>query len=323
MRDYSIVGSILSSIIKDLPIAVFICEAVHNTEGIADFKYIYANELAATISAASSKEIVGQTMLELRPDIADTDLLTRYKNVLLTGNPIEFEQFFSAEKSLRGQDVWFAIKAQRHEEFLIVLVENISKRKLLENHIKQMAFQDELTLVYNRRYFVSRTPQLLSLAKRHNWSCGLLYFDLNGFKQVNDEHGHSTGDKLLKQVAWRLSKLSRDQDIFFRSGGDEFALFLPHASEEEALLAARRIAVIFEEETIVDNLNFAIGASIGVAVMPAEEANLDALLERADKAMYKAKERKNTERAPIALWTEALGEEFAEPTSKAVLKKLN
>ncbi len=310
MRDYSIVGSILSSITKDLPIGVFICEPVLKAEGIADFKYIYANELAAKISAATSNEIVGQTMLELRPDISDTDLLARYKSVLLTGNPIELEQFFPSSKAIKGQDIWYAIKAQKHEEFLILLVENISKRKLLENHIKQMAFQDELTLVYNRRYFVSRTPQLLSLAKRHDWSCGLLYFDLNGFKKVNDEHGHSTGDKLLKQVAWRLSNLSRDQDIFFRSGGDEFALFLPHASEEEALLAAKRIAVSFEEETIVDEHSFAIGASIGVAVMQAQEADLDSLLDRADKAMYKAKERKHMERAPIELWTEALSTEM-------------
>ena len=313
MSHHDIPNTILSALVRELSIGVMIFKPVLTQDKITDFRYVYVNELAAQLYQEKAENMTGNTFLKHRPNLKYSDLLEHYTDIMQSGQAKDFEQFISSESSTYPTDRWYAFKGQRYEDFLVILIEDITNRKKLEQHIRQMVFQDELTGVHNRRFFVSRTPQLLSLAKRHGWSCGLLYFDLNGFKEVNDTYGHSMGDEVLKQIAWRLSSVSREQDIFFRSGGDEFALFLPEASEESALATARRIATALTRPIIIEDKIFEVGASIGIAVMPAEDASLDTLLERADSAMYKAKENKLSERVPIQLWSASLQKGIFKP----------
>ncbi len=297
-------NTVLSALVRELSIGVMIFEPILINEAIKDFRYVYVNALAARLYHKEAESMIGNSFLEQHPNLKYTDVLENYTEIMQSGQAKDFEQLITSEQDTQPIDRWYAFKGQRHEDFLVILIEDITNRKKLEQHIRQLVFQDELTGVHNRRFFVSRTPQLLSLAKRHGWSCGLLYFDLNGFKEVNDTYGHSMGDEVLKQIAWRLSNVSREQDIFFRSGGDEFALFLPDASEDSAFATARRIAEALTNPIIIEDKIFEVGASIGIAVMAAGDASLDALLERADSAMYKAKERKKDERVPMQLWSE-------------------
>ena len=249
---------------------------------------------------------VGHDLLSLAPHLRDSDLHRTLTEVVRERVPQRLEQFFSASESFTGKDRWYDVTVQPFDNELLLTFEDITQQKQVEGHIRQMAFQDDLTGIYNRRYFMARTPTLLALARREAWSCALLFFDLNGFKTINDTYGHKVGDQVLQAVAWQLSQVSRDGDIFFRSGGDEFAFFLPNTDEASALHAAKRIAAALEAPVMAEGTAHRVGVSIGVAVMLSEDASVDALLERADQAMYAAKKRKLAEPNAVTLWTPEL-----------------
>ena len=304
LRVSSLPVELLTDILEDLPSGVLVFTPVHDDQhNICDFRYLAANKLALRIVRQDVNDLLGARMLELFPAMGSTGLFDKLRNVMETKQPQSFEQFIPAESSVWKSSKWYAMNAKSHNDMLVVTLEDITQRKQLEEYIKKMAFQDELTGIYNRRYFLARTPQLLSLAARQDWSCALLYFDLNGFKQVNDTCGHSAGDKLLQAIAWRLGSISRDGDIFFRSGGDEFALFLTKATDKTALRTAERIAAEFTRPFLIDTTQHHIGVSIGVIVMPSGEATVDRLLEWADRAMYDAKARKQQEPIAISYWS--------------------
>ncbi|MCA9837270.1 MAG: GGDEF domain-containing protein [Trueperaceae bacterium] len=292
-------ATLLFTMVNELSAGIIVLKK----EAANDFYFFYLNDYAKKLYWLDPQaSILGQP-LSSQMIWQDPSVLERLQRAYRSSVSQSFEQLIRKDASGSDTELWYQIKTQRHDDYLVLLVEDISKRKRFEAHIHKLAFQDELTGLYNRRYFLSRTPQLLSLAKRFQWSCGLLYFDLNGFKEINDTLGHSAGDEVLKQIAWRLSKLSREQDILFRSGGDEFALFLPQTSESCALKTAQRIAQTFDESIEISGQALRPGASIGIAVLPSSEAHVDSLLERADSAMYLAKERKELEHVPIQLWT--------------------
>jgi len=162
-------------------------------------------------------------------------------------------------------------------------------RKLLEanRHIEQIAQTDELTGLYNRRYFLQRLVEEIAHAERHHRSLSLVGLDVDGFKAVNDDLGHLAGDALLTQIGAILKSLSRTSDIATRQGGDEFSIVLPDTGLASSLMFAERV-----RQSIRDNCNLeqelAISASIGVAEFePGEDINQ--FLHRVDMAMYQAK----------------------------------
>jgi diguanylate cyclase (GGDEF)-like protein len=294
--------TLLPQILDDLPIGLMLLEPIYQDEKLADFRWLFINQLAAQLMTTDAQTVVGKQLLEHAPHLKESSLFEKLLQAMESCSNQSFEQFLSAEQSLSRQDVWYAINAQPQQSYLVVTFENITKRKEFEGYVRQMAFQDELTGIYNRRYFRSRVPSLISLARREGWSCALLYLDLNGFKTINDTFGHSEGDQLLRAIAWRLDANCREGEIFFRSGGDEFALFMPKADITAGLGAAKRIAGELALPFTLNENSHRIGASIGVAVMPSKEASLDIMLERADHAMYAAKQRKG-ELSAISLWT--------------------
>ena len=290
----------LTDLLDALPLGIFLLHPDGDT-----FETRLSNGLATQLLQVDP---VGHDLLSLAPHLRGSDLHRALREVLEAQAPQKLEQFFSAHESLMGKDRWYALTVQPFGEELLVTSEDITQQKQVEEHIRKMAFQDDLTGIYNRRYFMARTPGLLALARREAWSCALLFFDLNGFKTVNDTHGHKIGDQVLQAVAWRLSQVSRDGDVFFRSGGDEFAFFLPNTDEASALTAAKRIAAALSEPVETAGTTHRVGVSIGVAVMLSEEASVDTLLERADQAMYAAKGRKVEDPTAITLWTPELSQ---------------
>jgi diguanylate cyclase (GGDEF)-like protein len=156
--------------------------------------------------------------------------------------------------------------------------------------IEDVAFRDPLTRLPNRRAFDLRLRRTQTAAERAGRGFAVLFLDLDGFKAINDLHGHATGDRVLETVAARLQATMRDGDIVARLGGDEFAVLL-HAVDEEApaLTIAMRVRA-----TVTAPLNVGgrleVGCSIGVAVFPVDAPDADDLLRRADRAMYDAKQ---------------------------------
>jgi diguanylate cyclase len=160
-----------------------------------------------------------------------------------------------------------------------------------QRRIKHQALSDALTGLPNRTLLHDRTGQAIRQADRELSPTALLLIDLDRFKEVNDTLGHHYGDQLLLQVGQRLQAALRQVDTVARLGGDEFAVLLPRiASAEGAVAVARKLQAALEEPFPLDGLTVDVEASIGVALYPEHGNDPEELLQRADIAMYTAKE---------------------------------
>ena len=265
-----------------------------------DLKFVYANSLASAM--VNGKKLRGKFLLKEFSNTTMQSVFERYKTVLKTGQPTHFDAYFSAEQSVVGKARVFELNAQLVDTYLLVTANDVTQTRNLKNEITRLATHDELTDMYNRRYLIGQILELLSLARRNNWSMSLLYMDLNHFKPINDTYGHSAGDTVLRDIARRLQPLTRQEDILARWGGDEFVFLLPATEAKGALQVAKRVAKAFENPFRFLGTSAQVGVSIGVASMPAKEAELSELVLRADEAMYIAKRDKDKENAPIRVW---------------------
>lgn len=157
--------------------------------------------------------------------------------------------------------------------------------------IEELAFSDVLTGLPNRLLLSERVKQSITICSRHNSTFALLFLDLDHFKQINDSLGHPFGDRVLQQVTERLKKCIREVDTASRLGGDEFVLLLHEADAEGAEVCARRVLDELSVPFSIDSMNFTVTASIGIALYPADGANMADLIKNADSAMYHVKER--------------------------------
>lgn len=160
----------------------------------------------------------------------------------------------------------------------------------VNRELEFLSAHDALTGLPNRRSYDERLTLSLARAKRQGEKVGLLMFDLNGFKAINDTHGHSTGDWLLKEVAQRLKSSVREIDLVARLGGDEFAVVADNIkSNKDLAVIALKLQKAIEQPARVNNQELSFGASFGVAIYPDHATEQTELEELADKAMYRAK----------------------------------
>lgn len=173
----------------------------------------------------------------------------------------------------------------------IGIFSDITKLKQQEHHLKHIAYHDVLTGLPNRRLLTERLIRAMSLANRENGLLAICYLDLDGFKPINDNHGHELGDRVLIDVAHRLSKSLRNSDTVARIGGDEFVVLLTNISDNtECEFTAQRLLNDLSEPIEVDHLVFTLSASIGIVLYPdSREEDADTLLRYADQSMYTAK----------------------------------
>jgi diguanylate cyclase (GGDEF)-like protein len=155
------------------------------------------------------------------------------------------------------------------------------------DEVKFLAQHDTLTGLANRRLFEQLALHQLSLAERRQTSLSVMAIDLDGFKQVNDQLGHQTGDEVLRQAAHRISEVIRDSDVGARMGGDEFMVLLCDAESAMAHETARRIIHVLAEP--YPGVDAAVSASAGIAVYPRHGNSLAELIQAADQALYRAK----------------------------------
>ncbi len=165
------------------------------------------------------------------------------------------------------------------------------RREMALRKLHQQASYDTLTGLTNRRFFLEAVKRSLGRISR-NGSCGaLLYLDLDGFKAINDEHGHEYGDQVLREVAVRVTGCIRETDLAGRLGGDEFAVLLEDCNKlKDATKAADKIIAAVSEPYRVDDVEMGIGVSIGIAPLGGGKAvTHKQLIHDADQAMYRAK----------------------------------
>ncbi len=158
----------------------------------------------------------------------------------------------------------------------------------LSSQLKQLAFTDSLTKIYNRLHFAHFLDIEIDKAKRYPTTFSIIFFDIDHFKSVNDNFGHAAGDKVLEQITDIVSQANRSADIFARYGGEEFIILAPETGLSGALIHAERLRndiEKFEFDTVGH-----ITSSFGVTEFNAAKDTVESLFERVDKALYMAKE---------------------------------
>lgn len=161
----------------------------------------------------------------------------------------------------------------------------------IENaHLYELAIMDELTKCYVRRYFEQRVREEFSRAERQGSPLSLLMIDVDQFKELNDEYGHALGDSVLKEIAVTIKGTLRTYDLLARLGGDEFAIILPEVAFQDAYRVAEKIRSACAQ-LVFPGVSARTTVSIGIACYPLHHvSNVEALLKKADVALYKAKQ---------------------------------
>jgi diguanylate cyclase (GGDEF)-like protein/PAS domain S-box-containing protein len=213
-------------------------------------------------------------------------------------------------KELRDKGVWRGEMVNRRKDGRIVtelltisavhteegrlsryvgIFSDITELKERQRQLEQLAHFDGLTGLPNRVLLMDRMRHMLAWAERHYRQVAVCYLDLDGFKDINDRHGHHMGDKVLVEVARRLRSKIRNGDTVARLGGDEFVLLLAEPGTAEDVRATLGRMIKNLAKPIHENPSIVISASIGVAIFPADHGDPDTLLQHADQAMYRVK----------------------------------
>jgi diguanylate cyclase (GGDEF)-like protein/PAS domain S-box-containing protein len=167
---------------------------------------------------------------------------------------------------------------------------DITKRINETEHLRHIAQYDQLTGIPNRYLLLDRIDHLIAQYERNNTAFTLLYFDLDKFKQMNDDNGHSFGDQVLKTVAERINCHIRKSDMVARIGGDEFVVLLENTGKHSDIeTAIKTITNAINQGIIIDGKTLTVDCSIGRAIYPKDGSDSDKLLSHADKDMYNIK----------------------------------
>jgi diguanylate cyclase (GGDEF)-like protein len=171
----------------------------------------------------------------------------------------------------------------------------LQRKRMQRTHdeLTEFALLDPLTGLGNRRSFDKRLRDEVARATRYGTTLSLAMVDLDGFKEVNDGHGHVAGDDVLRRIGTLLGTVMRASDVATRYGGDEFAIILPDTAKTDAWLAAEKLrsALIDTEVELANGHKVKVTGSVGVASFSEQNKTAESLLEAADAALYRAKRR--------------------------------
>ncbi len=285
----------LRQIIEKSPNAIYIMD----WEG----RYRLANKAYAELLGTTPEEVIGKTDAEFKLNEEDVRLY-------LSINREVIEQ--KEERYISEAAVWDCYGNKHYMQVhklpiinedgtcntVLCFATNITERILNEEKIKFFASHDSLTKLPNRHMFKQCLEQEIELASEDESHVAVLFMDLDRFKYVNDNFGHSMGDKLLQAVSTRLRESLDERDIISRLGGDEFTVILPVIDDKQqvANIASKLIHALAQPYKI-DGQSFVTTTSIGISMYPQDGEDVDCLIKNADTAMYQAKNQgKNTYR---------------------------
>lgn len=270
----------------------------HAREGIlitdTQGNIIEANQVFTDITGYSREEVLGKNPRLLQSGLHDQDFYRALWNSLVeTGN--WHGELWNRRKNGELYAAMMTISAVQDihgiTQNYVNLFTDITPLKEHQRQLEYIAHYDALTGLPNRVLLADRLKQAMARSHRSGHSLAVLYLDLDGFKAVNDQHGHDTGDQLLVNISHRLKEVLREGDTIARIGGDEFVVVmvdLEHPDDYEAVLT-RLLNVAAEPVTLNQHL-LRVSASIGATRYPQDVADADQLLRHADQAMYIAKQ---------------------------------
>jgi len=222
-----------------------------------------------------------------------------FNNVFTTGTPVKSLEFEMIKKDRSKIFVEASVSLQRDRKGRPVgfcgIIRDITDRKRAEQELAYLAYHDALTGLHNRKAFHEKLEEVIRDARRYAVVRSILYIDLDHFMRVNDEYGHETGDRLLRDVANRLRTTLRESDYIGRLGGDEFAVILggTHGSDP-ARVAQRVLRSLSKPYKLHDASIDFVTPSIGISTFPDHGRDAETILKHADDAMYDAKQRRNS-----------------------------
>lgn len=253
----------------------------------------WANMAYLQLKGSSFPDILGSQAEFLKNFPRDRETPLNPWNTLSSGLPFTGEHMGTRKDgSLFPSEI--RITPMMSEEnmilHLVCLETDISEEKAREEELRQKAYFDPLTRLPNRMFMEDQLGKSLAVARRYKRHLAVLFLDLDGFKDVNDTHGHDIGDRLLLEVAVRLQQIIREGDTIARLGGDEFVVLLNNVEGlSDVEIVAQRILETINRPYIIDSRKILIGTSIGISVYPFDEKDESGLLRDADLAMYQAK----------------------------------
>jgi diguanylate cyclase (GGDEF)-like protein/PAS domain S-box-containing protein len=254
------------------------------------------NKAFTAITGFNPEEVIGQNPRILKSDRHDQAFYEEMWASLITRGMWEGE-IWNRRKNGETYPEWLSINAIKGSEgktiHYVALFHDITDIKRSEEQLRYQANYDALTGLPNRQLFNDRLKMAIVHARRNELPLGVLYIDLDDFKNVNDSQGHYFGDLLLKQVAKRLTACCREEDTVARLGGDEFLLLAQFIRKEEpaATRLAERIIESFKKPFTLGDKQIYVNASIGITIYPNDGNDIETLVKNADVAMYRVKGR--------------------------------
>jgi diguanylate cyclase (GGDEF)-like protein/PAS domain S-box-containing protein len=259
--------------------------------------WLQANDALCRLTGYSLEEILNVGFDDMtHPDdrAADIEQIKRLRGGEIDNYRLE-KRFIHAE----GYPVWVSFNSSLVRLpggpplYLIAQVEDIDKRKELEEQLRHLAQHDALTQLFNRRRFDEELTRLLAHSRRYHAPLALFILDLDNFKEVNDTRGHLAGDEALKAIGEILRKNLRTSDIAARLGGDEFAVLLAEGDAPAAEGAARKLLAAVRRTWEPEHSAPApLRLSIGIALVdPTTAYDQESVMHQADAAMYRSKQQ--------------------------------
>ncbi|ATX82279.1 PAS domain S-box-containing protein/diguanylate cyclase (GGDEF) domain-containing protein [Mariprofundus ferrinatatus] len=280
---------------RELILAAKVMESDSNAILVCDDKanIVLVNPAFCEITGYSREEVIGNNPRILSSGKQSANFYRNMWETLLRDGMWAGE-IWNRRKNGDIYPEWLSITALRNEAGeltnFVSIFNDISEQKNLEQKLSHLAHHDQLTGLPNRTLFTDRLEHALTHAVRENHKVGLMFIDIDGFKAVNDNHGHDIGDALLCVIATRLGDMVRDSDTVARIGGDEFVIILENLNNiEDIIQVAEKILNRFSNPTMAAEISCNIGCSIGIAIAPDDSNNADDLVKKADTAMYLAK----------------------------------
>ncbi|TXH87749.1 MAG: EAL domain-containing protein [Rhodoferax sp.] len=267
------------------PDAVFITDA--------QYRLLQVNPMCEQLWEQSHTALLGRMAPSLFLNPLQSDFFAQVEQVLQTEGVWTGELVYVKDsRPVPLQVSWVLLRdAQGRTLHTVGFAQDLTERVEAQKRIDLLAHTDILTGLPNRVLLTQRAEMMLGLSQRQGHPCGVLFVDLDRFKNINESFGHALGDRVLVEVARRIRLCLREVDTLSRLGADEFVVLLQEADAFGAEIAARRIIAALAQPFEVQDMDFSLGCSIGIALYPDDGNTVDELIQCADTAMHGVKER--------------------------------
>lgn len=270
----------------------------HTLEGIMvtdeQEKILLVNQAFTSITGYKKEEVMGRTPRILSSGHHDTAFYKKLWKKLDQKKQWQGE-IWNCRKNGELYAAWLNISLVEdpriHKKYFVALFNDITHRKEAELLMHQQALHDNLTGLPNRLHFQEKFSQALMDTDQAKSSLAVCFLDLDGFKDVNDSLGHMIGDLLLQAISLRMKSCLRKKDVIARLGGDEFVILLPATASQQAEVVAEKLIRLVGQPYVIRHHTIQITTSIGICFYPQDGVTQEELIQKADQAMYEAKEK--------------------------------